>query len=141
MSSTIKKGEYLQFCSGEYEDVMVSNIFLVNEDISLVKMSLDFLNHMGDDFDTDISVQDAKAVTLIEHYSQRGAPSQFVEWLSLQPELQMIKPLFLEISANTLNQGQRDCTLRLTALNTDEEFTIGVGSGKQNKKNSLKMEM
>jgi len=139
--SIIKKGEYLQFCSGEYEDVMVSNIFLVNEDISLVKLSLDFLKYVGDDFDNDISKQEAKAVTLIEHYTQRGAPSQFVEWLSLQPELQMIKPLLLEISAKTLKQGQTECTLRFNALNTEEEFIIEIGSGTKDKNKSLKMEM
>lgn len=132
----IKQGEFLQFTSGEYENIMLSNIFLVQKDIDLKKMSIDFLKSLGEDLDSDISDQDFKDISIIQNYTQKGAPANFIEWLSFQDEVTMIKPIFFNIQANVM-LNQRDTTFELQNLNNSEENIKVSPSSKIDKNNSL----
>lgn len=138
MTTIIKKGEFLQFKSGEDEGMMLSNIFLVQKDIDLRKMSIEFLKLMGEDLDNDINNQDFKDVSLIQHYSQKGAPANFIEWLSFQDEVTMIKPIFFNIQANIM-LNQRDNIFELQNFEDSSKNIKVSPSSKIEKSNSLEM--
>lgn len=100
-SKTVLKGQFLQFHSCEQHDEttdqMISNIFIVNEDIDMN----DILSRFVKEVDLNQKYSPGWSDFILRYSPASGeyAPFLFVDWLKKQDEFSVIKPFILSINS------------------------------------------